>query len=88
MKKTVAIIFGGESSEYDVSCVSAANVAENINPDLFETVLVGITKDGEEFVVPSGMDEMGPVLTKLREALTGMQMGTVEAPEGWIRKIL
>jgi len=34
------------------------------------------------------MEEMGPVLSKLREALTGMQMGTVEAPEGWIRKIL
>ena len=39
-------------------------------------------------VLASGMKQMGPVLTKLREALTGIQMGTVEAPEGWIRKIL
>ena len=58
MKKTVAIIFGGESSEYDVSCVSAANVAENINTDLFETVLVGITKDGKWWVFNGSTDDM------------------------------
>lgn len=48
-----------------------------------------VTKnDGTEIVFASGMDSMGPVLTKLRETLTGIQMGDVEAPEGWIRKIL
>ena len=36
---------------------------------------------------PSGMEEMGPVISKLRETLTGIQMGTIEAPEGWIREI-
>jgi stage III sporulation protein SpoIIIAA len=36
---------------------------------------------------PSGMQEMGPVLTKLYNTLRGVQMGTVEAPEGWIREI-
>lgn len=35
----------------------------------------------------SGMEEMGPVCAKLREVLTGIQMGEIEAPEGWIRKI-
>ena len=44
------------------------------------------TKDGD-IKVPSGMAEMGPVLTKLRETITGIQMGTVEAPEGWIHRI-
>ncbi len=37
---------------------------------------------------PSGMDEMGPVTKKLYDTLTGIQYGTVEAPEGWIHKIM
>ena len=36
---------------------------------------------------PSGMEEMGPVLTKLYNTLRGVQLGTVEAPAGWIREI-
>ena len=44
--------------------------------------------DGTEIRFASGMDEIGPVLKKLRETLTGIQMGDVPAPEGWIRKIL
>lgn len=37
---------------------------------------------------PSGMDEMGPVTKELYDTLTGIQQGTIEAPEGWIHKIL
>lgn len=37
--------------------------------------------------LPSGMDEMGPVLKKLYDTLTGIQMGRIEAPEGWIKTI-
>ena len=37
---------------------------------------------------PSGMDEMGPVTRRLYETLTGMQYGTIAAPEGWIHTIL
>ncbi len=46
-----------------------------------------INDHGKEICVPSGMDEMGPVLTKLRETLTGIQMGTIEGPEGWLYEI-
>ena len=50
---------------------------------------VGEIDNGDEkIMVPSGMEAMGPVLTKLRETLVGIQMGDVKAPEGWIRKIL
>ena len=41
----------------------------------------------KEILVPAGMDNIGPVLGKLRDTLTGIQMGTVEAPEGWICEI-
>lgn len=37
--------------------------------------------------IPAGMEEMGPVTKKLYDTLTGIQMGSIEAPEGWIKKI-
>lgn len=46
-----------------------------------------IVDHGEEICFPSGMDEMGPVLKKLYDTLTGIQMGRIEAPEGWIHEI-
>ncbi len=42
---------------------------------------------GREIAFPSGMDEMGPVTKKLYDTLTGIQMGRLPAPEGWIRVI-
>lgn len=35
----------------------------------------------------NGCEEVGPVIKKLRETLTGIQMGRIEAPEGWIKEI-
>ena len=46
-----------------------------------------IVDHGEEICFPSGMDEMGPVTKKLYDTLTGIQMGHIEAPEGWIKVI-
>lgn len=47
-----------------------------------------IVDHGREICLPSGMTEMGPVTKKLYDTLTGIQMGRLEAPEGWIHKIL
>ena len=46
-----------------------------------------VVDHGREICFPSGMEEMGPVTKKLYETLTGIQMGQIEAPEGWICKI-
>ncbi len=46
-----------------------------------------IVDHGKEICLPSGMDEMGPVTKKLYETLTGIQMGRIEAPKGWIQVI-
>ena len=46
-----------------------------------------IVDHGKEIVFPSGMEKMGPTTQKLYETLTGIQMGHIEAPEGWICKI-
>ena len=37
--------------------------------------------------MPAGMNEMGPVTKKLYETLTGIQMGRIEAPAGWVHEI-
>ena len=46
-----------------------------------------IDDHGKEICFPSGMEEMGPWTKKLYDTLTGIQMGRIEAPEGWIRVI-
>ena len=46
-----------------------------------------INDHGKEICLPSGMEEMGPVIKKLYDTLTGIQMGRMEAPEGWIKVI-
>ncbi len=47
-----------------------------------------IVDHGKEICFPSGMDHMGPVINELYDTLTGMQFGTIKAPEGWIHKIM
>ncbi|MCD8040298.1 MAG: branched-chain amino acid aminotransferase [Clostridia bacterium] len=42
---------------------------------------------GKEICLPSGMSAMGEITQKLYDTLTGIQMGTIEAPDGWIREI-
>lgn len=46
-----------------------------------------IVDHGKEICFPSGMEDMGPVTKKLYDTLTGIQMGRIEAPEGWIKEI-
>ena len=46
-----------------------------------------IVDHGTEICLPSGMSEMGPVTKKLYDTLTGIQMGRIKAPEGWIKEI-
>ena len=46
-----------------------------------------IVDHGKEICFPSGMESMGPVTQKLYDTLTGIQMGRLEAPEGWLKVI-
>lgn len=46
-----------------------------------------INDHGKEINFASGMEEIGPWMKKLRETLTGIQDGEIEAPEGWIHVI-
>ena len=51
MKKNIAVIFGGRSSEHEVSCVSAATVIRSLDEEKYNVILVGITKDGRWLLV-------------------------------------
>ena len=46
-----------------------------------------INDHGKEICFPSGMEKMGPTIQKLYDTLTGIQMGKIEAPKGWIYTI-
>jgi len=50
MKKKICVIFGGESTEYEVSLRSAYSVIENLDKELYEIITVGISKNGEWFL--------------------------------------
>lgn len=47
MKKTIAILFGGHSSEYSVSLESAYSVLYHLDHDKYNIYMIGITKDGK-----------------------------------------
>ena len=46
-KKSIAVIFGGHSSEYEVSLQSAYSVLNNLNQEKYDIIAIGITKEGE-----------------------------------------
>ncbi len=45
-KKTAVVLFGGQSSEHIVSCMSVVNVINHINREKYDIVLIGITEEG------------------------------------------
>ena len=46
-----------------------------------------IVDHGKEICLPAGMSNMGPKMQKLYDTLTGIQMGSIKAPEGWVVEI-
>ncbi|MBU5486146.1 D-alanine--D-alanine ligase [Clostridium sp. MSJ-11] len=49
MKKKIAILFGGQSTEHEVSIVSATSVLNNIDKNKYDIYPIGITRDGQWF---------------------------------------
>ncbi len=58
MRKRIAVIFGGHSSEYEVSLQSAFSVLKNINENKFEVFPVGITREGEWYHYTGGLEQI------------------------------
>lgn len=52
-KKNIAVFFGGQSSEHEISCISVQTVIANINADKYHIIPVGITQEGQWLLVDS-----------------------------------
>ena len=65
-KRTIAIIFGGHSAEYYVSCMSAANVVTNIDLDKYNVEKLGITEDGKWILTQASAEEIHDGTTWLK----------------------
>lgn len=57
-KKRVLVIFGGQSSEHEVSRISATSILKNINLDKFDVSMIGITKDGKWLYYDGPIDKI------------------------------
>jgi D-alanine-D-alanine ligase len=55
-RRRVAIVFGGRSAEHEISCISARSVADALDPDRYEPVAVGITREGTWHLLPGPPD--------------------------------
>ncbi len=53
-RKRIVVLFGGRSAEHEISCISARSVMEALDPERYEAVPIGITKEGRWHLLPSG----------------------------------
>ena len=54
----ILILFGGVSSEHDISCISAASVMKNIDIEKYDVTAIGITKDGKWMLTEALPEEL------------------------------
>ena len=78
-KKKVVVLFGGQSSEHEVSRVSAQSVLENLNPEKYEIFIIGITKQGKWIPYNGELRHIGSGQWE-REALSGLGKDPQDAP--------
>jgi D-alanine-D-alanine ligase len=45
-RRRIAVLFGGRSAEHEISCISARSVIDALDPERFEIIPIGITKEG------------------------------------------
>ncbi|PSK95593.1 D-alanine--D-alanine ligase [Murinocardiopsis flavida] len=69
-KIRVAVVFGGRSSEHEISCVTAGSVLSVIDTDRYEVVPVGITRSGN-WVLTSGDPEQLAITDGALPSVTG-----------------
>lgn len=58
MKKNLLILFGGESSEHEVSLISSSNVLNAIDKEIYDITTIGITKDGRWLLYEGEYDKI------------------------------
>jgi D-alanine-D-alanine ligase len=54
MRRRVVVLFGGRSAEHEISVISARSVLDALDPERFEAISIGVTKDGRWQLMPTG----------------------------------
>jgi D-alanine-D-alanine ligase len=80
-KRCVAVVFGGRSAEHPISCVSAGAVLAALDPDRYDVVAVGITRDGGWVLTDPGQ-RLAIVDGELPEVTGGTPVTLVGDPSG------
>src|SRR5882672_3167123 len=81
----VAVLFGGRSGEHEVSCVSARHVAAAFDPDRYQVVPVGITREGRWLLPEASRRVLGGGRLRLPETAfeaTGVPVSLAPAAGG------
>ncbi len=81
-KLRVAVVFGGRSAEHAISCVSAGSVLAALDPDRYEVVPVGITRDGGWVLTDGDLSRLAIDGGTLPEVATGTAVSLVGDPAG------
>jgi D-alanine-D-alanine ligase len=81
-KLRVAVVFGGRSAEHAISCVSAGSVLAALDPDRYEVVPVGITRDGGWVLTDGDLSRLAITDGTLPEVVTGTAVSLVGDPAG------
>jgi D-alanine-D-alanine ligase len=79
-KTRVAVVFGGRSTEHGVSAVSAGSVMSALDPDQFEIVPIGITRDGRWVLTAGDPRELTTVDRTLPEVTGGTEVAIPADP--------
>lgn len=72
---TLAIIYGGRSTEHEVSCVSAAGIAAALAPTDHDVILIGASRDGQWYLQPVDGDSVGLAIGRRDEARVAISPG-------------
>jgi D-alanine-D-alanine ligase len=54
VKRRVVILFGGRSAEHEISVISARSVLDALDPERYEAIPIGVTKQGRWRLMPTG----------------------------------
>jgi D-alanine-D-alanine ligase len=81
-KLRVAVVFGGRSAEHAISCVSAGSVLGALDPDRYEVVPVGITRDGGWVLTDGDRSRLAITDGTLPEVADGTPVSLVGDPAG------
>jgi D-alanine-D-alanine ligase len=83
----VAVVFGGRSTEHAISCVSAGSVLAALDPDEFEVVPVGITREGRWVLTAGDVSVLAIQGRRLPEITDGSGRAVVLAPDPTSRDV-